>query len=32
VLLEALVRPSLSRVAFAVLEGPTPVAEALDAL
>jgi nucleoside-diphosphate-sugar epimerase len=32
VLLEALVRPSLSRVAFDVLEGPTPVAEALDAL
>ena len=32
VLLETLVRPSLARVAFDVLEGPTPVAEALDAL
>ena len=32
VLLETLVRPSLARVAFDVLGGPTPVAEALDAL
>ena len=31
VLLETLVRPSLARVAFDVLEGPTPVADALDA-
>jgi nucleoside-diphosphate-sugar epimerase len=32
VLLETLARPSLAGVAFDVLEGPTPVAEALDAL
>ena len=32
VLLETLVRPILARVAFDVLEGPTPVGEALDAL
>jgi nucleoside-diphosphate-sugar epimerase len=32
VLLETLVRPNLARVAFDVLEGPTPVAQALDAL
>ena len=32
VLLEVLERPGLARVAFDVLEGPTPVGEALDAL
>ena len=32
VLLETLLRPSLARVAFDVLGGPTPVGEALDAL
>jgi uncharacterized protein YbjT (DUF2867 family) len=32
VLLETLARPALARVAFDVLEGPTPVGAALDAL
>jgi uncharacterized protein YbjT (DUF2867 family) len=32
VLLETLERPGLARVAFDVLEGPTPVGVALDAL
>ena len=32
VLMETLLRPSLARVGFDVLEGPTPVGEALDAL
>jgi uncharacterized protein YbjT (DUF2867 family) len=32
VLLESLERPRLARVSFDVLEGPTPVGEALDAL
>jgi uncharacterized protein YbjT (DUF2867 family) len=32
VLLEALQRPNTIRLAFDVLEGPTPVAQALDAL